>query len=41
MKLLNTRLHRDLSITVVNRFCVKNPTFLQIEDIVKKTCLWL
>ena len=31
-----TRLHIVLSMSVVNRYCVKNPTFLQIEDIIKK-----
>ena len=41
MKHLNTRLHRDLSPSVVNRYCVKYPTFLQIEDILEETCLWL
>ena len=36
MKYSNTRLHRDSSTSVVNRYCVKNPTFLQIEGILKK-----
>ena len=36
MKHLYTRLHRFLSMSVVNRYCVNNPTFLQIEDILKK-----
>ena len=35
-KHLNTRLHSDLSTSVVNRYYVKNPAFLEIEDIVKK-----
>ena len=37
MKHLNTRLHRDLSMTVVSRYCVKNPLFLQIQLILKNT----
>ena len=37
MKHLNTRLHRDLSLSVVNRYCVKNPIFLQKQDILKNT----
>ena len=36
-KHLDNRLHRDLSTSVVNRYCVKNPTFLQMEDILKNT----
>ena len=36
MKHLNNRLPRDLSTSVVNGYCVKNPTFRQIEDILKK-----
>ena len=35
-KQLNTRLHRDLSTSVVNRYCVENPTFFQMEDIFLK-----
>ena len=37
MKHLNTQLHRDLSKSVVNRYWVKNPTFLEIEDLLEKT----
>ena len=36
MKHINTRLHRDLSMSAVNRFCFKKPTFLQIADILEK-----
>ena len=36
MKNLKTRLHRDLSKSVVNRYCVKNPAFLEREDVLKK-----
>ena len=37
MKHLSTRQHRDLSTSVVNRYCVKNSTFLQKEYISKNT----
>ena len=37
MKHLNTRLHKDLSLSVLKRYCVKSPTFLQIEGILKNT----
>ena len=36
MKHLKTRLRRDLSKSVVIRYCVKNPAFPEIEDILKK-----
>ena len=39
MKHLNTRLHREFSMSVVNRYCGKNSTFRQIGDIFKKTRL--
>ena len=35
-KHLNTRLHKSLSHSIINRFCVENPEFLQIENILKK-----
>ena len=37
MNYLNTGLHRDLSISVVNRYCVENSTILQFEDLLKNT----
>ena len=33
MKHLNKRLHRELFMSVVNRVCAKNPTFLQVKVI--------
>ena len=36
MKHLITRLHRDSSKSVNTRYCVKNPAFLEIEDILEK-----
>ena len=35
-KHLNTKLHKSLSYTIINRYCVKNPEFLQIENTLKK-----
>ena len=35
MKHLKIRLHRDLSTSVVNKYCVKNPTFLETKYILK------
>ena len=34
-KHLNTRLHKSLSHSIINRYCAKNPEFLQIENILK------
>ena len=39
MKHINIRLHRYLLTSVVNRVSVKIPTFVQIEDTLKKTRL--
>ena len=36
MKHSTNRLHRDLSTSVVNRYCGKNPTFFQIGRIIEK-----
>ena len=36
MKPSYTRLHKDLSTSIVNRYCNRNPPFLEIEDIFKK-----
>ena len=36
-KYLNTRLHKTLSMSVINRYHVKNSVFLEIEDIFKNT----
>ena len=38
-KHLNTRLHRVLSMSIINRYHVKNPVFLEIKDIFRKTLL--
>ena len=34
-KHLKTRLHRDLFTSIINRYCFKNPIFLEIGDILK------
>ena len=38
-KYLNTKLHRDLFTSIVNRYCVKNPPTLKKDVIFKKTRL--
>ena len=35
-KHLKTRLHKSLSYSIINRYCVKNPEFLQIENMLTK-----
>ena len=35
-KHLNSSLHKSLSRSFINRYCVKNPDFLQIENILNK-----
>ena len=35
-KHLNTRKHKYLSRSIINRYCVKNPEFLQIENKLNK-----
>ena len=35
-KHLNTTLHKSLSRSIINRYCVKNPEFLQLENILNK-----
>ena len=35
-KHLNTTQHKYLSYSIINRYCVKNPEFLQIENILNK-----
>ena len=34
----NTRLHKSLSMSIINKYHVKNPKFLDIDNIFKKTC---
>ena len=36
LKFLTTRLHRDLSTSVVKRYCVKNPTIFSNRRCIKK-----
>ena len=35
-KLLNTNLHRIYSNFIINRYCIKNPEFFQLDIILKK-----
>ena len=38
-KHLNTRLHRGLSISIINKYHVKNPKIFEKENILKKYIL--
>ena len=35
-KHLNTKSHTALSMSIINRYCVKNPELIEIEEIVKR-----
>ena len=35
MKPLNSKLHKDLTISIANRFCVKDPEVGEIEKILR------
>ena len=35
-KHINTKSHIALSVLIINRYCVKNPELLKIEEILKK-----
>ena len=35
-KHINTKSHADLSMSIINRYCVKHPQLFEIEEIIKR-----